>query len=212
MRTKHVLARDRPTDGVEQPAEKGILAMAASLVSILARHGFWMAIPVFLIAAFLLALAILGLVRVVKRAYICSVPLAERQDVELTGQGRVVLWVEGPQTLRQRFAKRLSRLDFELDAPDGTPVKGRLSLSGSYTTGLTWARMACRILEIPAPGRYTLHVDGIEAAQLAGPEHKVVFTKPYLAQTVGYVLAIIAAATLLIGSIVLFGLSLALVE
>ncbi|MDI6771972.1 MAG: hypothetical protein QME77_05220 [bacterium] len=51
---------------------------------------------------------------------------------------------------------------------------------------------------------YVLRIQGLEAGWTADTEHRVVFTKPYLAQSIAYVVGITLTAVLLIGSTILF--------
>ncbi len=168
------------------------------------RNGLWIAALAFGISAAGLGLCIVGLVGLEKRNEIVSVPLAERQDVEFAKAGSVVLCAEGP-LLTSRFAG----LTYELIAPDNTPVESRRVWLHSKSSSFSRVRMEMRVFEVQEAGRYVLRVQGLKGGEAAGPECKLVFTRPHLAQKVGYILGIVSAGIILVGSSVLFGLRLA---
>ena len=168
------------------------------------RHGLWIAAVVFALAVAGLAWCIVGVVGLGKKSEIVSVSLAEKQDVEFAEAGSVVLCVEGPW-LTSRFAG----LSYELTAADNTRVKSRKIWLHTKSSGLSRVRLEMRVFEVPEPGRYVLRVQGLKGGQAADSEHKLVFTRPHLGQTVGYILGIVFAGILLVGSMVFFGLRLA---
>ena len=168
------------------------------------RNGLWIGALVFGISAGVLVLCILGVSGLGKRNEIASVPLVERQDVEFAEAGPVVLCVEGP-LLTGRFAG----LTYELTTPGNAPVKSRATWLRSRSSSFSRVRMEMRVFEVPEPGPYVLRVRGLNGGQAAGSEHRLVFVRPHLAQTVGYILGIVFAGILLVGSVVLFGLRLA---
>jgi len=69
--------------------------------------------------------------------------------------------------------------------------------------------MELRIYEITHPGRYTLEIMGLGAEKPSDSKHRIVFTRPHLAQSMAYVNGIVFAAAINIGSIVLFLMRLA---
>jgi hypothetical protein len=168
-----------------------------SFISWIYRNGLWISAPLFIISAALLAYFILGVVRTVKQAHLLSVPLLEQQEIQFAEEGRVVLCTQGP-LLSFRFAK----LDYEL-AGDGIPIEGRTSWFPSKTTGLSWVRLEVKSYRIPRPGRYILRIKGLEPGRAADTEHKIVFMRPHLARSIGYVIGIILTSLFFIGSIVL---------
>lgn len=172
-------------------------------LSVLYRNGLWISAVVFFISAVSLGFFILKVVRLARQAQITSVRLLDQQDIEFANSGRVVLNIEGPRATR-RFAK----LDYELIARDGTRVKGQPILLPNRTSGVSRIRMGVESYEIPRPGRYALRIKGLEAGWTADVEHRIVFTKPYLARSIAYVVGIVLAGVLLIGSVVLFFLRL----
>jgi hypothetical protein len=173
-----------------------------SSLSYIYRNGLWISIPLFIISAALLAYSILNVIRVVRQAHLLSVPLVEQQKIEFTEAGRVLLCTQGP-LLSFRFAK----LDYEL-AGDGLPIEGRKTWFRSRTSGLSWVRMEVRSYRIPRPGRYVLRIKGLEPGSTTDPEHQIVFMKPHLAHSIGWVIGIVLAGSIIIGSIVLFFLRL----
>ena len=171
-------------------------------LSYIYRNGLWISVPLFIISAALLAYFILNVIRVVRQAHLLSVPLLEQQEIEFTEAGRVVLCTQGP-LLSFRFAN----LDYEL-AGDGIPIEGRRTWFRSRTSGFSWMRMEVRSYRIPRPGHYVLRIKGLEPGSVADSEHRIVFMRPHLARSIGYVIGIVLAGLLFIGSVVLFFLRL----
>ena len=169
-----------------------------SFLSYIYRNGLWILVPLFVFSAALLAYFILSVIRVVKEAHLLSVPVIEQQEIEFTEEGRVVLCTQGP-LLSFRFAK----LDYELIGY-GNPIEGRTSWFPAKTTGFSWVRLEVKSYRIPMPGRYVLRIKGLEPGTTLDSEHQIVFMRPHLAKSIGYVIGIVLAGLLLIGSIVLF--------
>jgi hypothetical protein len=167
------------------------------------RHGFLISPLLFVGSAALLSFFILGLVRMGDKSLLASFPLQERQMVQFPEAGPVALDMEGP-----RLSKRFADLAFDLVASDGSPVAGSTPWLRAKSSGLSVIRMEMLEFSIPGPGRYTLHTRNLGGAQDRDNEHKLVFTKPHLPLTIGYILGIVASAGLLIGSVVLFVLRL----
>jgi len=161
-------------------------------------------VPLFVISAALLTYFILNVIRVVRQACLFGVPLLEQQEIEFTEAGRVVLCAQGP-----RFSSRFAGLDYEL-TEEGMPIEGRRTLFPGKTSGFSWVRIEVKSYTIPRPGRYVLRIKGIKPGSEEDSEHQIVFMKPHLARSIGYVIAIILSAFLLIGSVVLFFLRLTL--
>jgi len=173
-----------------------------SFLSYIYRNGLWISVPLFIVSAALLAYFILHVIRVVKQAHLLSVPLLELQEIEFGEGGRVVLCIQGPP-LSSRFAN----LDYELTW-DGIPIQGRQTWLPGRTSGFSWVRLEVKSYQIPMPGRYVLRIKGLEPGSGADSEHRIVFTRPHLARTIRSVIGIVLAASLSIGSIVLFFLRL----
>ncbi len=167
-------------------------------ISWIYRNGLWISVPLFVISAALLALFILNVIRVVRQAHLLSVALVEQQEIEFAKEGRVVLCTQGP-LLSLRFAN----LDYELTG-DGIPVEGRTTWFHSRTSGLSWVRMEVKSYRIPRPGRYILRIKGLDPGGAVDSDHQIVFMRPHLARSIGYVIGIVLAGLLFIGSIVLF--------
>jgi hypothetical protein len=128
-----------------------------------------------------------------------AVTIRQQQDVEFAASGRVVLCIEGP-----RATRRFANLYYEVSAHDGTRVKGRKIWFGPRTSGFSKARLGIESYEIPRPGRHTLRIQGLGTEWTADAEHRVVFTRPYLARSIVYVVGITLVGLLLIGSIFFF--------
>lgn len=175
-----------------------------AILSFIYRHGIWISVPAFVFFVVLLEICITGVVRTGRQARPFSVPLVDRQEIEFTEAGRVVLCMEGP-ILSRRFAK----LEYELTGgPDGVVVKSRPALFRTSTTGLTKARMELEVYEVTHPGRYVFQIRGLEGEKPSDAEHQMVFTRTNLARSMMYVMGIIIGGIFTIGSIVLFFLRL----
>jgi len=174
-----------------------------SFLSYIYRNGLWISAPLFIISVALLAYFILNVIRVVRQAHLLSVPLLEQQEIQFAEADRVVLCTQGP-LLSFRFAN----LDYELTGDNGTPIEGRTTWFHSRTSGLSWVRMEVKSYRIPMPGRYVLRIKGLEPGSPTDSEHRIVFMKPHLARSIGYVIGIVLTGLLFIGSIILFFLRL----
>lgn len=170
-------------------------------LSFIYRNWVWFSVPAFLVSVSLLVFSIAGVMRTVKQAMLFGVPLLERQEIEFAAGGRVVLCIEGPL-----FTTRFAKLEFELDAPHGATIQGRRSLFRAKTTGFSKTRMELRYYEIPYPGRYLLRVKGLEPGESPDARHRIVFMHPHLARSIVYVISIVLASIVSIGSIVLFSM------
>jgi hypothetical protein len=142
---------------------------------------------------------------VVSQAHILSVSLLDQQDIEFAEAGRVVLCIEGP-----RFTRRFAHLHYELSAYDGTRLRGRTIWFRLLTSGVSKVRLELKSYQIPQPGRYRLWIQGLGTGWTADAKHRIVFMRPHLARSIGYIIGILLAGGLLIGSIVLFFLRLTL--
>ena len=169
------------------------------LLSVLYRNGLWISVLLFAVSAALLGFCILSVIRLVDRSKILSVPLAAQQAVEFPAAGRVVLCMEGP-LLTRRFA----HLDYELRPREGMPIEGKTTWFHARTPSLSKVRMELTSYEITKPGSYVLQIRGLEPGSRAGAEDRIVFMRPHLASSIGYVIGITLSAGLLIGSIVFF--------
>jgi len=163
------------------------------------RVWIWLGVPVMVIALTALGMAIAGVVGLVKRSTLLRVPLAERQEVRFAEAGRVVLIMEGPH-----LSSRFRRVDFELSGIDGDKIEGQRALFRARSSGISKARMELLKYDIPRPGRYILRMTGLGAPQANDVNHAILFARPHLAQSVGYVLGIILASGIFIVSLVFF--------
>jgi hypothetical protein len=170
-----------------------------SALSFLDRNVLWIAPPLMCLSALLLGLFIRSEVRLVKEAKVLSVPLVAEQNIEFLEAGRVVLCVEGP-----RFSTRFAGLSYELSTNDGAPIEGRTAWFHATTTGVKWARVEVRLYEIPHPGLYVLRVQRLGPAQARDAEHRLVFMRPHLAQSFGYIIGMIVSFGVFVTSLVFF--------
>jgi hypothetical protein len=154
---------------------------------------------VFIASVAALVYLILDVIRVVKQARLTSVPLVEKQDLELAEAGRVVLCMEGPL-----FTTRFANLSYTLIGPEGNPAEKRRSWFRSHTSSFSKVRMELQYYKIPRPGQYTLHIAGLEPGEKPDHNHRIVFMLPHLARSVVHVIGIVLSSMLLIGSLVLF--------
>ena len=159
----------------------------------------WIAPPLMCLGVLLLGLCIRNVIRLVKEAKILSAPLVEQQAVDFREAGKVILCLEGPQ-LTTRFA----RLSYELSTDEGAPVEGRTAWFRAKTTGASWVRMELRSYEIPQPGRYVLRVEGLGEPQERDANHRLVFMRPHLYPSIGYIIGIILSFAVFVVSLVFF--------
>lgn len=163
------------------------------------KNGLWLSWPVFGLGVFLIVKSILLVMKLEQRNLILSVPLLAEQQVEFIETGTVALWVDGPL-----FSLKFLGLDFELRDSAGLPVANRRNLFPLSSTSFSRGRMLARLFTISHPGTYTLRVSGKPLPETDDGEHRLVFMRPYLAETVGCVLGILLGALLTIGSLVNF--------
>jgi hypothetical protein len=173
-------------------------------LSFVYRYGIWISVPVFVISVVWLVWCIARVVRTMRQARIVGVPLLDRQEVEFTEAGRVVLAMEGP-FLSRRFA----RLEFELIGPDGMTVESRRPLVRGRSSGFRKAKLDLRVYSVTTPGRHSFQIRNLEGEKPSDDQHRMVFTRPHLGRALAYVIGIVLGAMSMIGSIVLFFLRLA---
>ncbi len=174
-----------------------------ALLSFLYRNGLWLAPPAFCAAVALLILSIFSVVGLMRASVIVRLPLAGQQEVEFPEAGKVILCEEGP-----RFTQRFGRLTYRLADRAGMLVPGRKTLP-LVSSGISTARKTARAFHIPEAGQYKFLVDGLGGPDEQDAQCSFVFTRPHFGGVILRILGIIASASLLIGSIVLFGLRLA---
>lgn len=166
-------------------------------VSFFGRQMMWLFLAVSCLSAILLGFFIRGVIRLVRQSLIVSVPLLAEQEVEFPDAGRVVLCIEGPL-----FTRRFARLGYELSAGDGAVVCGRPALFRSRTSGFSTVRMELKVYEIPRPGLYFLRISGIADANIPNSRELIVFIRPHLARSVGYIIGIVLSAGFFITGLV----------
>lgn len=174
-----------------------------AFLAFLYQYGLCISPPAFLLSVILLARSIIGAIRTGRQARLVSLPLLDRQEIQFPEKGRVVLCMEGP-LLSRRFA----RLKYKLTGPDGMPVTGRRVLFRLTSSGFTKAMMELRTYEIALPGIHIFEIRGLEGENPSDSEHRMVFTRPHLAQTLASILAILFTSIFAISSLVLFFLRL----
>jgi hypothetical protein len=183
------------------------LEASMAFLDFLYRNGLWISVPLFAVGLGLLISSIKNVIRLRVEKQILSVSLVEQQHIEFGEAGRVVLCIEGPL-----FTNRFAKVEFELRAGDGTPLKGRTTLFHARSSTFSSIRMEMKSYEVPMPGSYELRMLNLGMPQPKDKEHQVVFMKPHLAQTIIYIVCIILSSFICIGSIVLFLLRLLLYD
>lgn len=170
-------------------------------LSVFWRYALWLTAPLLFLSVVLLVVCILGVVRLVKRSHILSVPVVGEQTIEFFGSGPVVLCLEGP-----RFTTKFAWLKYRLAGADGVEVPGRRAWFRARTSGVSTVRMELRRYTIPEPGQYVLYVDGLKEGEDASGEedtsHHLVFMRPHLARMVGYIVGITLSGCAFISSLV----------
>ncbi len=162
------------------------------------RYGIWISIPVFAGSVALVIYCIMNVIRVSRQSQILSVPVIGQQEVGFPEAGEVILCVQGPQ-----LSTRFGGLSYELSR-DSIVVPGRPTLGQSQTSGFSWVRVDMRVYRIPAPGKYTLRISGLEPGASPDNQHSIVFTRPNLMRSLPYILGIVFGGIIFIGSIVFF--------
>ncbi len=170
-----------------------------AFLNALSRNGIWVSIPLFIISIGFLVFSIIGLVRLGAATKLASLPLLDQQPVQFTEAGRVVLAMEGP-----RLSRRFSDLTFDLVSPAGTSLAGSKIWVRSYRSGVSIVQVDLLSFTLPAPGQYLLRISNLGSNRENDNRHRVVFSRPHLPRTIGYILGIILSAGFMIGSIVLF--------
>ncbi len=179
------------------------MKISMSTLWALYRHMLWIAPPVMCLSALLAGISIRNVIRLVKESRLVDLPLVEEQAFEFPEAGRVVLAEEGPQ-----LSSRFRGLDYRLSTDGGALVAGRRAWFHAKTTGISWARVEVRVYEIPHPGLYVLRVLGLGAPREGDAKHRLVFTRPHVARSLGYVVSITLLSGIFIASLVFFFLRL----
>lgn len=161
------------------------------------QHILWISVPLFFISAVSVFYCIRNLIRSVRQAQILSIPLLEQQEIEFTEAGPVVLSIEGPL-----FTTRFGGLSYELNKGDGTSIQGRRIIFRNSTSGFSKITMDLMAYRIPESGHYIYQVHGLGASREKDAVHRLVFSKPHIASSIGYVLGITLSSVFLISSLV----------
>jgi len=95
-------------------------------------------------------------------------------------------------------------ITYELRKGDGTSIQDRSIIFRNSTSGFSKVKMDLMTYCIPQPGRYVFKAAGLGASRDKDAEHRLVFSKPHIASTIGYVTGITLSSVFLIGSLVFF--------
>ena len=171
--------------------------MSSTFWPSLYRQWLWIAPPLMVITLASLGLFIPGLVTLQKKSHLFRVPLAETQEVQFAKAERVSLSIEGP-----RGTSRFDKVDFELRGSGGEAVEGRTVWFRTRSSGISTARTELLRYDIPKAGRYVLRMKGLGGVQEGDAGHAVVFSRPVMLPTAGYVVGIVLAAGVFIASLV----------
>ena len=147
-----------------------------------------------LLAFSALLLSITRLVRCLRSAIEATVELRETMQLSLPTAGDKVLYLKGPRGTSVR------KLTLSMRDTQGSDVALDRILFPWVVSGVGDVRVSYARLTLPAAGRYTLTAQNIP--QSARPM-ELIFSRPNLAQMIGWILAILGSAGGLIASIVL---------
>jgi hypothetical protein len=165
--------------------------------SLFDRQMVWLFLVISFLSIISLGYCIRNVIRLVRRSRIVGVALLAEQEVEFAEAGRVVLCLEGPL-----FSRRFARLEFELSAGDGSVLIGRTALFRARTSGFSTVRMELKSYHIPRPGRYRMRITGLGEGRGADARERIVFMRPHLAGSIGYVIGIVLSSGIFITSLV----------
>ena len=157
-------------------------------------------IGVAVLGAVLLAYSIVRLVAVVRDSVIVRLPAAPEQDVDFKEGGTVALCME-----QSRLDSSLWGVNYAMRDSGGRDVPSAPILFRTKVSSFSRVRLSVRSFEIPRPGRYRLIVSGIAPGRDTS-QSAIVFTRPFAARMVLWILGIVFAGFCLIGGIVLYAL------
>ena len=160
----------------------------------------------FSLGVYTLFVLIARLRKTLRNAVELSVPVQENQRIEFPTPGEKYLHVEGPL-----FTTRFAGLTFELiDERAQKPVQLRPVLFRSVTTSLSRrTRLMFKRFFIDHAGIYLFSIHGMPSGFDAS-NLSIVFTKPYLTQTIFSIVGLVLSGILVIASIILTSLILTL--
>jgi hypothetical protein len=151
-----------------------------------------------ILGAALLAYAILRLLAVVRASIIVRLPAVPEQNVQFAAAGQVVLCIE-----TTHLDTAFWGVQFAMSDVSSTPIVFRTKVSG-----FSRVRLALRTFEIPRPGRYRLVASEIPPGRDMS-QAALVFTQPFAAAMVFWILCIVFGGMCLIGGIVFSALHVA---
>jgi hypothetical protein len=157
-------------------------------------------IGIAVVGAALLGYSIMRLLAVVRASVIARVPAVPEQDVDLKEAGQIVLCIE-----TTHFGSAFAGVDFALRDSAGRDVPSAPIVFRTKVSGFARVRLSVRAFEIVRPGRYRLVASGIPPGRDMS-ESALVFTRPFAAAMVFWILAIVLGGFGLIGGTVLSAL------
>ncbi len=166
------------------------------------RLALWLAPVTLVLGVILLSQTIAGVMRTGRRARVATLPLAAEQAVVLSDAGPIVLTMEGP------IFSRPHDLDYALVGPGGADVPQRPVVFRMSSSGFSRGTLQLRRFEVTTPGHHVLRVDGLGRSPRE-QDCLLILERPHAVATVAWVLGIIAAGFVVIGSLVTFFLRLA---
>lgn len=160
-------------------------------------------IAVAILGAVLLVYSIVRLLAVVRASVIVRLPAVPEQDVTFAQAGPTVLCIE-----TTHFGSAFSGVQFSLRDASGRDVPSSPILFRTKVSGFARVRLSVRTFEIPLPGRYRLVATGITPERDMS-QAALVFTRPFAASMVLWILGIVLGGFGLIGGTVLTALRIA---
>jgi hypothetical protein len=167
----------------------------------MSRSWLFLTIPVAIVAIALLALAARSLIRTVRAAVVATVPVRAEQQLVIGSDGDFALDLEAPLLGRVPTTMRFYLSHSASQSPVTLyPIAFRTEVSS-----MSRARLELYSFRLPAPGTYTLRIDGIDPS-VDYSRHAVLITRRYVGALVLHVLALVALGVVLIGMMVISGL------
>ena len=160
-------------------------------------------IGIAVLGAALLAYSIVRLLAVVRASVIVRLPAVPAQDVTFAQAGPTVLCIE-----TTHFGSAFSGVQFSMRDAAGRDVPSSPILFRTKVSGFARVRLSVRTFEIPQPGRYRLVATGITPERDMS-QAVLVFTRPFAAAMVLWILGIVLGGICLIGGTVLTALRIA---
>ncbi len=143
------------------------------------------------------------LLLMLKESVEIAVPVAQRQEIEFRTPGEKCLHVEGPL-----FTTAFAGLSFTLqDKATGQNVPLRMVLFRSSVKGFTKVRLLLHRCAINHAGCFDLAIAGMKEGRDYS-DCRIIFTKPYVAKSMLFVLGLIFAGGLIICGLVFGSLAL----